>query len=309
MNINQNKHNVAKYLPTSDIEPIWEMCVSSIGIQTIGPQETYPAKGHLAKYTFNPERGRIIDEYALVYITKGEGLFSSLTCSCKKITKGDLFFLLPEQWHTYHPSAETGWDEYYVTFHGNYFKKLIPYIINLSYPIFHIGINEQIIKHFGEMLDCATAQRTGFQALLTGTLMHIIGIVYSINKNQDYGNASMQKIQEACIRMRENIYDKFTPEEIAQSLNMSYSNFRKSFKQCTGVAPHQYLLQLKLSKTKDLLSNTDMSIQEIAMKLNFESADYFSYFFRSKTGINPLSYRKEIKRQRDKAQKTHFNKS
>ena len=271
MNINQNKHNVAKYLPTSDIEPIWEMCVSSIGIQTIGPQETYPAKGHLAKYTFNPERGRIIDEYALVYITKGEGLFSSLTCSCKKITKGDLFFLLPEQWHTYHPSAETGWDEYYVTFHGNYFKKLIPYIINLSYPIFHIGINEQIIKHFTEMLDCATAQRAGFQALLTGTLMHIIGIVYSINKNQDYGNASMQ--------------------------------------QCTGVAPHQYLLQLKLSKTKDLLSNTDMSIQEIAMKLNFESADYFSYFFRSKTGINPISYRKEIRRQRDKAQKTHFNKS
>ena len=130
MNINQNKHNVAKYLPTSDIEPIWEMCVSSIGIQTIGPQETYPAKGHLAKYTFNPERGRIIDEYALVYITKGEGLFSSLTCSCKKITKGDLFFLLPEQWHTYHPSAETGWDEYYVTFHGNYFKKLIPYIMS-----------------------------------------------------------------------------------------------------------------------------------------------------------------------------------
>ena len=172
MNINQNKHNVAKYLPTSDIEPIWEMCVSSIGIQTIGPQETYPAKGHLAKYTFNPERGRIIDEYALVYITKGEGLFSSLTCSCKKITKGDLFFLLPEQWHTYHPSAETGWDEYYVTFHGNYFKKLIPYIINLSYPIFHIGINEQIVKHFGEMLDCAIAQRAGFQALLTGTLMH-----------------------------------------------------------------------------------------------------------------------------------------
>ena len=52
-----------------------------------------------------------------------------------------------------------------------------------------------------------------------------------------------------------------------------------------------------------------MSIQEIAMKLNFESADYFSYFFRSKTGINPLSYRKEIKRQQDKAQKTHFNKS
>ena len=98
-------------------------------------------------------------------------------------------------------------------------------------------------------------------------------------------------------------YDKLTPEDIAESINMSYSNFRKSFKQYTGIAPHQYMLQLKLSKIKDLLSSTEMSIQDIAMKLNFESADYFSYFFRSKTGINPLSYRKEIEKQREKAKK------
>lgn len=164
-------------------------------------------------------------------------------------------------------------------------------------------MNDQIVKHFGEMLDYARAQKSGFQAVLAGITMHTIGLIYSINKNQDYGPVSMQKIQEACVLMRENIYDKFTPEDIAESINMSYSNFRKSFKQYTGIAPHQYMLQLKLSKIKDLLSSTEMSIQDIAMKLNFESADYFSYFFRSKTGINPLSYRKEIEKQREKAKK------
>ena len=176
-------------------------------------------------------------------------------------------------------------------------------IINRANPIFHIGMNDQIVKHFGEMLDCARAQKSGFQAVLAGITMHTIGLIYSINKNQDCGPVSMQKIQEACVLMRENIYDKFTPEDIAESINMSYSNFRKSFKQYTGIAPHQYMLQLKLSKIKDLLSSTEMSIQDIAMKLNFESADYFSYFFRSKTGINPLSYRKEIEKQREKAKK------
>ena len=89
MSINQNKHNVVKYLPTSDIEPIWEMCVSSIGIQTIGPQETYPAKGHLAKYTFNPERGRIIDEYALspVIICESRDIMSDDALKMKKYHK------------------------------------------------------------------------------------------------------------------------------------------------------------------------------------------------------------------------------
>ena len=223
--------------------------------------------------------------------------------SAKKISKGDAFFIFPGQWHSYQPIANIGWDEYYVTFQGDYFEKLLNGIINRANPIFHIGMNDQIVKHFGEMLDCARAQKSGFQAVLAGITMHTIGLIYSINKNQDYGSVSMQKIQEACVLMRENIYDKFTPEDIAESINMSYSNFRKSFKQYTGIAPHQYMLQLKLSKIKDLLSSTEMSIQDIAMKLNFESADYFSYFFRSKTGINPLSYRKEIEKQREKAKK------
>lgn len=303
MDFDRSKHNVIKYLPTNNDENIWSMSIRGIGFQSIDSKDSYPLKGHPIGYTFNPERGRIIDEFALVYIIKGEGTFSSITCPEKRLSKGDAFFIFPGQWHSYQPKPNIGWDEYYVTFHGDYFENLLNKIVNNANPIFHIGINDQIVKHFGEMLGCARAQRTGFQAVLAGIVMHTIGLIYSISKNQDSGSASMQKIQEACVLMRENIYDKFTPEDVAESINMSYSNFRKSFKQYTGIAPHQYMLQLKLGKIKDLLSSTDMSIQDIAMKLNFESADYFSYFFRSKTGINPLSYRKEIEKQREKAQK------
>lgn len=303
MDFDRSKHNVIKYLPTNNDENTWGMSISGIGFQSIDPQNTYPLKGHPIGYTFNPERGRIIEEFALVYIIKGEGVFTSINCTKKKISKGDVFFIFPEQWHSYQPTVNIGWDEYYVTFQGEYFLKLLNEIINRENPIYHIGINDQIVKHFSEMLDCAMAQKTGFQAVLAGITMHIIGLIYSISKNQDCGSDSMQKIQEACVLIRENIYNKFTPEDIAESINMSYSKFRKLFKQFTGIAPHQYMLQLKLSKIKDLLNSTEMSIQDIAMKLNFESADYFSYFFKSKTGVNPLSYRKETERQREKAKK------
>ncbi len=222
MDFDRSKHNVIKYLPTNNDENIWGMSINGIGFQSIDPKGSYPLKGHPIGYTFNPDRGRIIDEFALVYIVKGEGTFASINSFEKKISKGDAFFIFPGQWHSYQPIANIGWDEYYVTFQGDYFEKLLNGIINRANPIFHIGMNDQIVKHF---------------------------------------------------------------------------------KQYTGIAPHQYMLQLKLSKIKDLLSSTEMSIQDIAMKLNFESADYFSYFFRSKTGINPLSYRKEIEKQREKAKK------
>ena len=153
MDFDRSKHNVIKYLPTNNDENIWGMSISGIGFQSIDPKGSYPLKGHPIGYTFNPDRGRIIDEFALVYIVKGEGTFASINCFEKKISKGDAFFIFPGQWHSYQPIANIGWDEYYVTFQGDYFEKLLNGIINRANPIFHIGMNDQIVKHFGEMLE------------------------------------------------------------------------------------------------------------------------------------------------------------
>ena len=108
-----------------------------------------------------------------------------------------------------------------------------------------------------------------------------------------------EQIHKACIFMRENMRNKVKSEDIAKCLHMSYSNFRKIFRKSTGMAPHQYMLQLKMQRIKDLLENSDMTILDIALETGFESADYFSCFFRSKTGINPLSYRRGIETQRE----------
>lgn len=68
MDFDRSKHNVIKYLPTNNDENIWGMSISGIGFQSIDPKGSYPLKGHPIGYTFNPDRGRIIDEFALVYI-------------------------------------------------------------------------------------------------------------------------------------------------------------------------------------------------------------------------------------------------
>lgn len=135
MDFDRSKHNVIKYLPTNNDENIWGMSISGIGFQSIDPKGSYPLKGHPIGYTFNPDRGRIIDEFALVYIVKGEGTFTSINCLEKKISKGDAFFIFPGQWHSYQPIANIGWDEYYVTFQGDYFEKLLNGIINRANPI------------------------------------------------------------------------------------------------------------------------------------------------------------------------------
>lgn len=53
----------------------------------------YPLSRHPEKYNFKPQTGRILNEYQLVYITKGSGYFSSQSCKSQKINAGTMILL------------------------------------------------------------------------------------------------------------------------------------------------------------------------------------------------------------------------
>ena len=81
-------------------------------------------------------------------------------------------------------------------------------------------------------------------------------------------------------------------EDIASSLGISYSFFRREFKRKCRISPGQFRLEQKLTKAKELLENTNMSIAEISSRLHFDCIGQFSTFFKKKTGTPPLEYRK-----------------
>ena len=107
-----------KYLIVNDMDRKFGLWVNTVGYQSIPPDSPYPLKEHPSGYFFNAEKGRVLREYQLVYITKGRGLFSSDSTPEKQVCKGRLMVLFPGQWHTYRPLRQTGWTEYYIGFEG-----------------------------------------------------------------------------------------------------------------------------------------------------------------------------------------------
>jgi AraC-like DNA-binding protein len=100
-------------------------------------------------------------------------------------------------------------------------------------------------------------------------------------------------INKARLRIRETLEQGITIQDIAVEMGISYSNFRKLFKEHTGSSPALYQQDLKLQRAKELLSTSNSSIKEIAYRLNFDSPDYFSSKFRSKTGMKPSEFRNQ----------------
>lgn len=101
----------------------------------------------------------------------------------------------------------------------------------------------------------------------------------------------VDKINQARVLMHENLESTISIQDIAERIGMSYSSFRKLFKEYTGLSPAFYFQDLKLQRAKDLLRFTQNSIKEIAYSLNFESPGYFSTQFRKKVGKKPSDFR------------------
>jgi AraC-like DNA-binding protein len=262
--------------------------------EEIAPREEYPTKGHADGYYFDLQKGRTLDEYQLLYQSEGEGVFRSAHLPETKIKTGDIFLLFPGEWHTYHPLGTKGWKSYWIGFKGkNMDDRVKAGFLSPEKPIYHVGYSNEIISLYEEAYKTAQEEAAYAQQTMAGIVNHLIGKVYSLERNIILNKDSkhVDIINRARLRIRESLEDTLTIQEIAQELGISYSSFRKLFKEHTGFAPALYQQTLKLQRAKELLSTTDESIKEIAYRLNFESPDYFSTKFKSQTGMKPSDFR------------------
>ena len=291
---NQSIMQTSKYLLVTERDAEWGLTISTVGREEIAPGEEYPTKGHADGYYFDIQKGRTLDEYQLLYQPEGEGVFHSAHLPETKIKAGDIFLLFPGEWHTYHPSGTKGWKSYWIGFKGkNIDDRVKAGFLSPEKPIYHVGYSNEIISLYEEAYKTAQEEAAYAQQTMAGIVNHLIGKVYSLERNIILSKDSkhVDIINRARLRIRESLEDTLTIQEIAQELGISYSSFRKLFKEHTGFAPALYQQTLKLQRAKELLSTTDESIKEIAYRLNFESPDYFSAKFKSQTGMKPSDFR------------------
>lgn len=283
-----------RYLPVNDKDINWGLAVSTAGFQSIIPGASYPPKGHPSRYWFDPVRGRTLPEYQLIYVTRGRGFFRSNSVKLSKVKAGNTILLFPDEWHSYYPQKDIGWDTYWIGFYGSHPDSLVNHRFFLKRnPVFDIGFSEEVAGLFDQAIELVKQEKSGFQQAASGIVLHLLGEIYYITKNNLFEDKEIvKKIEEARMIMREHPEGSVCLEEIAAGLNLSYSWFRKMFKQYTGLSPAQYQLQLKLQKAKALLISSSKPVKEIAYLLDFESPNYFTSFFKDKTGFTPLEFRR-----------------
>lgn len=287
---------ISKYLVPNDQDKKWGLTVSTVGYEEIAPGDAYPTRGHADGYYFNTEVGRELNEYQLLYITEGRGVFRSTHFKEAPLREGDMFLLFPDERHSYHPLPNVGWKSHWIGFKGkNIDDRVLAGFLSVEKPIYHVGFSSEIVQLYKTAYETAVNEEPFSQQMMAGIVNHMVGIMYALERNLELNknNSHKDMINRARLRIREALESNLTIQEIADELSMSYSNFRKLFKEYTGLSPAVYQQDLKLQRAKELLSTTDLSVKEIAYRLNFDSPDYFSAKFKIKTGRKPSEMRRK----------------
>ncbi len=93
--------------------------------------------------------------------------------------------------------------------------------------------------------------------------------------------------------IRKNLHQKLSIESIAKLAYVSKSNFFRMFKDELGTSPNDFILQERISKAKELLSNQN-SIKETAYQTGFSDTNYFTRVFKQLVGITPKNFQDGI---------------
>ena len=283
-----------KYIARNRKDGEWGLTVCSVGHQRIAPGETYPPRKHNQEYMFDPDQGRILPEYQLLYIVEGKGILRTGTAGCMEVKGGDMFIIFPGEWHSYRPDESTGWNEYWIGFEGvNMDNRVDAGFFTPASPLMHIGYNEFAVNLYNEAIRTATRQEPYFQQLLAGIVNHLLGLMFMTGSRNRRGQDEniTRLINLAKNAMQDAIEDDIRMPDIAKRLNISYTKFRRLFKEYTGQSPARYFINMKIHRAKEMLRGTSASIKEISIILHFETPEYFATLFKSRTGMSPSAFR------------------
>jgi AraC-like DNA-binding protein len=119
----------------------------------------------------------------------------------------------------------------------------------------------------------------------------VIGVLRRAEENE-MRLPLFQTVAQAVKMIRQEYARVITIEEVATSCGQSLRQLQRRFRAAFGITPQEFLLKTRVLAAAQLLEETTLSSNEIALRCGFGEASAFTQHFRKRTGCTPLLYRR-----------------
>lgn len=237
----------------------------------------------------------------IIFVTLAGGGILELDGIGYKITPGTMT-IIPSHINTvyYTDPEEDHWEFYWMHVGGvnvsNILRRLYQshnYLIPLNDPSVYTAIYEDILGSALEGTAMALYNSRKLSEFLHLFVEEIISGRIIVSDNNNFVKTILQYIE---LHYMEDI----SLTDLAGLVFMSVEGTIRTFKKYTGYTPHAYLKLYRIMLACDLLSTTDLSVKNIAVRVGHQSASNFSSEFRRVKGVTPTQFRNQTNRTQNK---------
>lgn len=161
------------------------------------------------------------------------------------------------------------------------------------------GAQDPVLYHLAQAMlpalrNPAAANQLFIDHILLAMCAHSVTQYGRIASTTGNFTTTLTPLQERLAKemIASNLGNDLSVERIAQECSLSRSHFSRAFKQATGVAPHTWLLQMRVEKAKELLmARPGLSLVNIAQTCGFSDQPHLTRVFTRLVGVTPSAWR------------------
>lgn len=126
-----------------------------------------------------------------------------------------------------------------------------------------------------------------YQYLVVMYYAELLVLIYRYMSENYLPICQNDALKRAISFIRFNYHKDISINDVAIQADISERYLRSLFSQYLNISPLDYLNQIRINKSIELLRNTELSVKEVCFQCGFQSPQYFSRIFKQQTGISP----------------------
>lgn len=245
----------------------------------------------LNEWQYHVNRKHGYPHHQIIYCTKGSG---TLVIDGEKYQIGPkMGFVLPKNHAHEYFTDEYIWDTHWVTFDGFAADEMLKHFGLEKPAIFTLADIKCLERLFRRMHESIISDKISGCYKASGELYGFLIELHNIINSKNNATLSINPALIKAIDYINNHYrEKITMEQLCEASGVTKQYLCRLFRNELNTRPMEYVVKRKIQASKELLQNSDKSIEDIAEEVGFCSSSYYNKVFKRYESITASKFRK-----------------